>query len=205
MNKTKVIATVSKVTATYEVLENLINNGVSVIRINMRYSDLEFCCEVVQKISEINTKLNKHTAIMVDLKGPVIQIERVANEKAWLKAKDKIRIFTDNVLGDSTKFSVDYKNIVKDASIGMIIKIGTGEVILKILEKGINYLICEVIKPGYISSGKIVNVVGLKQNRPFISIKDLETIKMGQESFLETVCLTLSSTSLHNYLLVRSS
>ena len=53
MNKTKVIATVSKVTATYEVLENLINNGVSVIRINMRYSDLEFCCEVVQKIGEM--------------------------------------------------------------------------------------------------------------------------------------------------------
>lgn len=195
MNKTKVIATVSKVTATYEVLENLINNGVSVIRINMRYSDLEFCCEVVQKIGEINTKLNKHTAIMVDLKGPVIQIERVANEKAWLKAKDKIRIFTDNVLGDSTKFSVDYKNIVKDASIGMIIKIGTGEVILKILEKGINYLICEVIKPGYISSGKIVNVVGLKQNRPFISIKDLETIKMANKLDIDYLVVSFVNSS----------
>lgn len=181
MNKTKVIVTVSPATATYEMLENLINNGVNVIRINTRYSDISFCHEVVDKVNEINTKLNKYTALMVDLKGPVIQIGKVAYSQAWLKENDKIRIFTDDVLGDSTKFSVDYKNIINDVSIGMIIKVVPNGAVLRILQKGINYLICEVLKPGYINSGNIIDVVGLKRNRPFISKKDLETIKLANQ------------------------
>ena len=190
MNKTKVIATVGPVTSNKEMLKELITNGTDVIRINMSHADMAFCREIVEKINEINMELNTYTAIMIDLKGPIVQVGKVLNKSAFLKQNDKIRIFKEDVLGDNTKFSVDYKEFIKEANVGMILTLSDGDVVLKVIQKENDYLICEVLKGGYIHEHKTLTTPNFKIKRPFIDSFDLQTIKLA--SMLNVDYLALS-------------
>ena len=157
MNKTKVIATVGPVTSNKEMLKELITNGTDVIRINMSHADMAFCREIVEKINEINMELNTYTAIMIDLKGPIVQVGKVLNKSAFLKQNDKIRIFKEDVLGDNTKFSVDYKEFIKEANVGMILTLSDGDVVLKVIQKENDYL--KIIRENFYLSEREVEFI----------------------------------------------
>lgn len=190
MNKTKVIATISPAISSKEMIKSLIINGVDVIRLNMSYASPEFCREVVEKVNDINKELNTHIATMLDLKGPLIRIGRIANNQAFLKNNDKIRICMNNILGDSTKFSIDYPNLINEIPVNSIIKINDGLVELQVLEKGYDYLLCKVLKEGIITSNTKINIKNIKLNKPFLNEEDKRIIKFAHELDIDFLSLS---------------
>jgi len=192
MNKTKIIATVGPATANKEILKSLIMNGVDVFRLNMAYASFDFCCDVINNVNQINKELNTYASIMIDLKGPSVRIGKIMNGNAFLKKEDKIRILMNPILGDNTKFSVDYSGLINDVQINNIIKIDDC-VELQIIEKGNDYLLCKVTKEGYISDNKIVNIINAKIRKPFLSEYDKQTIKFAHQmkaDFLALSCVS---------------
>src|SRR5574344_1385674 len=115
MNKTKVIVTIGPDSEDIDTIRKLIVNGADVIRLNMNHCTIKFCDEIIKKIKTINEELGTNITFMIDTKGPEIRIGNIANNKAILKDEDKIRIYTTDILGDSTKFSINYEKIVEDA------------------------------------------------------------------------------------------
>ena len=113
----------------------MISNGMNVARLNMKYSSIEFCKDIIYKIRNIDENLKTTTSILMDLKGPDITIWKIIDGKATLEENDKIRIYMDPILGDKTKFSVSYSGLINDVKTNTIIKINEGLVILKVLEK----------------------------------------------------------------------
>lgn len=193
MNKTKVIVTVGPATASREMLKSLIINGADVVRINMSHASFDFCREVINKVNDINKELNTYTSIMIDTKGPMVRVGKIVNGTAFLKKDDKIRIFMNPVLGDYTKFSIDYRELINEVEIGNIIKIDDGLVELQIMDKGPDYLLCKVLKEGYISDNKSLNFPGVKIKRPFLSAFDKETIKFAHEMHVDFLALSFVS------------
>lgn len=126
MNKTKIVVTVGPATASREMLKSLIINGTDVVRLNMSRISFGFCREVINKINGINKELNTYASIMIDTKGPLVRIRQISNGITFLKKEDKIKIFMNSVLGDCTKFSVDYSELINDVEIRKIIKIDDG-------------------------------------------------------------------------------
>lgn len=195
MNKTKIIATVGPATASKEMIRQLMLNGVDAFRINMSHSDDDFCRNIVRIVNELNVELNTYVAIMIDIKGPTVRIGKVQNNNAFLKKGDKIRVFMDNVLGDCTKFSVDYPNLIKDVPLNATLKIDDGLVELIVLDKGNDYLLCEVLKEGNIASYKTMNVLNIKLNRPFLDEKDKRAIMLAHELNADFLALSFISSS----------
>ena len=193
MNKTKIVVTVGPVTASREMLKSLIINGTDVVRLNMSYASFDFCREVINKINDINKELNTYTSIMIDTKGPLVRIGKILNGSAFLKKDDKIRIFMNPILGDCTKFSIDYSELIKDVEIGNIIKIDDGLIELQIIDKGHDYLLCKVLKEGYISDNKSLNFPGVKLKRKFLSEFDKETIKFAHDMNVDFIALSFVS------------
>ncbi len=190
MSKTKIIATVGPVSQEETVLEDLIVSGLDVIRINLSYSNHDFCEEIIKKVNKLNKELNKNVSIMFDLEGPLVRCHKIQNNEAFLKKDDKIRIYMNEVLGDSTKFSVNYPKLINDVKIGTILKINDGRVILEVLEIGGDYLLCKVVTEGKIVSNKIVNVVDTVLNRPFLSQKDKEDIIFANKMNIDFLALS---------------
>ena len=195
MNKTKVIVTVGPTTASKDILKSLIISGADVVRINMSYATFDFCRDVIGKINEINRELKTYVGIMLDTRGPLVRIGHISDGKALLKYDDKIRIFMHDVIGDTTKFSVDYSNLVDDVSIGNIIKVND-TVELQVIDKGRDYLLCKVNKEGYIEENSSIIMPNLKLHKEFLNSFDRQTIKFASDMNVDF--LTLSYVSSHD-------
>lgn len=193
MNKTKIIATVGPATSDRETIKSLMLNGVDTLRINMSHSTPDFCREIVSIVNDLNEELNKYVAIMIDIKGPIVRLGKIQNNHAFLKKGDKIRILMEDVLGDCTKFSVDYKELIDDVPLNTILKIDDGLIELKVLDKGFDYLLCEVLKEGEIASNKTLNVPNIRLNREFLSEKDKKIIKLAHDLNVDFLALSFIS------------
>ena len=191
MKKTKVIATIGPASKDVEILKSLILSGMNVARINLTYADNVFCKDIVKKINSLNKELHTHVSIMFDLRGPDITVGHFSGGSAYLNKGDKIRVYMDEVMGDSTKFSVSYPNLINEVKVNHIIKLNDGLIELKILEKNINYLLCEVISGGFIEDKKGVNVMGVRLNIPFLSKKDIEDINLANELNVDFLAISM--------------
>lgn len=194
MNKTKIVATIGPAIADKEILRKMIQNGVDAFRINMNYSTLEFCYEIVKVINELNSELRTHIATMIDIKGPVIKINRILNGKAFLKENDKIRIYRNSLLGDNTKFSVDYKYLIDDIPLNCNLLI-ENSVILKVLEKYSDCLVCKVIKQGEIKEGMRLIIPNVRLDRHYLTNSDREIIKFASQNNVDFLTLPFISSS----------
>ncbi len=190
MKKTKIIATIGPASQEKEVLKDLILNGMNIARINLTHASHEFCKDIIQKINHLNAQLNTHVSIMLDTKGPDVIVGKFDGGSAYLNSGDKIRIYTNPILGDSTKFSVSYPEFIHDIKIDNTIQLNDGLIELKVLEKGYDYLLCQVVTGGFIEDHKGVNVIGTKLNIPFLSEEDQKDIQFASEMGVDFLALT---------------
>lgn len=195
MGKTKIIATVGPSTNSKQKLKELILKGCDAIRINMRQCDYTFCDLVFQMVDELNKELNTYVSIILDTNGPDLRIGLINEDKTFLKQDTVIRIYKEDVLGDETKFSVNYEDFVNDVKIGNTISINDGAVELVTEEKCESYLKCRVVKEGFISPKSDVHVVGIKLNIPFLSEKDKEDILYAHRKNADFLAVSFVSSS----------
>jgi len=194
MKKTKIIATIGPNSCSKEVLREFILNGLDVVRINLSHATYDFCIKVFKTIDELNNELNTNIATLLDTKGPDIRTHKFIGGHAFLAKSSKIRIYMDEIMGDSTKFSINYPNLINDVLIGNELKVNDGLITLKIINKGSNYLLCEVIEEGIISDYKSVNAPGTSLHRPFLSEKDKEDIIFATQHHVDFLALSFAST-----------
>jgi pyruvate kinase len=190
MNKTKIVATVGPASQDKEVLRSMILKGMDVVRINLSHAEYDFCREMIKKLDELNDELNTNVAVMLDTQGPDIRVDNFIGGSAFFRKGDKIRIYMEEVLGDSTKFSINYPNLINDVDYNNIIKVNDGKIEMKVLDKDDNSIICEVLNDGQIFNNKGVNVPGVKLNRPFISKKDRADILFANEMKVDFLALS---------------
>ncbi len=194
MNKTKIIATIGPASSSKDTIKQLVVKGMNVVRINLSHADEDFCRNIVRNVAEVNKELNTYIPIIFDLKGPDIRIGNITGDEAFLSKGSKIRIYMDDVVGDSTKFSIDY-NLIKDIKTNNIIKIGESSVELKVIEKGSNYILCEVLNEGFIQSHKTISIPNVKLNIPFLSEYDKKCIYLADELKVDFLALSFVSDS----------
>lgn len=195
MKKTKIIATVGPASKDESVLKELMLNGMDIVRINMTHANHEFAKDIIKKIKKLDKELNKNTGIMIDLKGPDVTVGKFEGGSAYLNTGDKIRVYDDELIGDSTKFSVSYDNFVNDVKTNTTIKLNDGLIELLVLEKGVDYLLCEVKTGGFIEENKGVNVINSRLNIPFLSKKDKEDIRFAHEVEADFLAVSFVSSS----------
>lgn len=185
MNKTKIVATIGPSTNTYDKIKNLILNGMNVARINMCFADYEYCKNIKDTIEKLNQELGTNVAIMMNLRGPEVRCGKFNNGETFFRKNDKVKIYMEDVLGDSTKFSVNYADLIKDVYHNTVIKIRNGNVSLMVIDKNTdsdgNYLLCEVINEGIVRDNQTIIIPGIRLNLPFLSNKDKNDIMFAHK------------------------
>jgi pyruvate kinase len=193
MNKTKIIATIGPASSDKDILREMYYSGMSVARLNLSHANHDFCSDIVKKINSLNKELDSHIAIMMDLQGPDIRVGKFVGGSAKFIKGDKIRIYMDDTLGDNTKFSVSYKNLLIDVKEDAMLKVNDGKVELKVLEKKPDCLLCQVVTDGIISDHKSLNAPGTKFNRAYLSDKDKDDIRFASDTGCDFLSLSFVS------------
>lgn len=180
MKKTKVVCTIGPASDTYEILSNLVHNGMNVARMNFSHGNHEDHQRRMDEVKRVREDLDVPLAIMLDTKGPEIRTGKFNVDKVELHEGDSYIITTRDVIGDETTASVSYKGMVEDLEIGDRILIDDGLVSLKV-EEFLNDtdIRTTVENHGEIKDHKGVNLPGVKTNLPPLTEKDIEDIKFG--------------------------
>lgn len=175
--KTKILATLGPSTKSVNSMNNLIESGVSGIRLNMSHGDHKFFNEVFENIHTACTDKNTPLPILVDLQGPKIRIGELVEHKIKIETGNTIKISVDEIIGDDNIISTSYKNLVDDAVVGDSILIDDGLIRLKITGKEAKAIICTIEKGGTLSPRKGMNLPGMKLSSPSITEKDFSDLE----------------------------
>jgi len=175
IKKTKIIATIGPSSSSSKTVEQMMLEGVDVFRINFSHAKHNEVKKTIKLIREIDKKLSLNTAIIADLQGPKLRIGKMKKNSSFNKG-DKITIDSKSQLvGNSKKLYVNYKNLAKDIKEGESILLDDGKIILKILSRNKRDLItAEVIQGGNIDSNKGFNLPNTKISLSPLTEKDIE-------------------------------
>lgn len=195
MNKTKLIATISPLRYDIKELERLINCGIDVVRLNTNYADAAFCTKVVNAVNELNKKYNKNVATLMDLEGPCVRVKEFYGGEARFKTGDKIRMYFDGSKGDMTRFSINYPDLLKELKYKTKVNLSNGLVNLQIVEKGLDYAVCEVLKGGVVHDNSRVYFPDVKTNRNYLTDKDREDIILADKLNVDFVIASFVTSS----------
>ena len=193
MKKTKIIAAIGPDSKDEDVLREMILAGMDIARINMKHADYKFAENIITKINKLNDQLDTNVSIMLDLKGPDLTVGKFKSGSAYLNKGTKVRIYNENILGDDTRFSIIAPNFMKKVKVNTTIKLDDGLIELKVVDKSLEYLLCEVINGGFIEDNKGVNVIDTNLELPFINDKDIEDIAFATKMNVDYLALSFVS------------
>ena len=179
MNKTKMIATIGPSSKSKDTIKKMIQNGVDVIRINMSHSNFEEARDIILSIREINRQLSVPTGIMIDTRGPEIRISELEERKVKLQEGNSIKISKNRVRGNSQIISVSFPLVLDYIKIGQNILLNDGSILLEVVNKTSDMLICDIKNDGYIRSNCSMNIPDADFDIKFLSEYDKETIKFA--------------------------
>ena len=186
---TKIIATIGPATDSEEKLGQLIMAGVDVLRLNMAHGSGEWAQALIRRARKVSNELDRHVAIMMDVKGPEIRTGVVA-EPIELHVGDVFEFYTDKPSADVRGINVNYPGLPGDVTVGATILVDSGLIRLTVLEIDPTRVRCRVLTPGKLTSRRHVNLPGMNVNLPALTEKDEVDVKAGVEAGLDFVALS---------------
>lgn len=189
--KTKIVATVGPATASKEMLLNIINEGVNVIRINFSHGKHEDHHKIVEKVREINKENSLHIALLADLQGPKIRIGEIEGGKIEVEKGNEICFTSEQVVGSASKVYMSYSHFANDVNIGEEILIDDGKLKVKIISTDKKEEVKGVfMNSGVLSSNKGVNLPETKISLPSLTAKDRKDLEFALKHDIEWIGLS---------------
>ncbi len=179
MRKTKIICTIGPSSESEERLRELMLAGMNVARFNFSHGTHEEHKKKFDRVIKVSSELGVQVATMLDTKGPEIRLKDIEGGRAELISGQKFILTTEDILGNSEKVAITYKNLKDDITVGTTILIDDGliEMVVDAIEE--TDIICTVVNGGPISNHKGVNVPGAVLSMPYISEVDRSDIMFG--------------------------
>jgi len=188
--KTKIIATIGPATSDRQVIGELIENGVDVIRLNFSHGSFDDYGRFLDEINAARDSAGRVTAVMGDLCGPKIRSGVIDTEKNQLVEGDEITIVNGNAPGTAECFGTNYEFFVKDVEVGDRIYIDDGQLSLIAVGKSDEQITCRVIVGGVLKSNKGINLPDTQVSIPSITPKDWQCVDWAIERGMDFLALS---------------
>jgi len=178
IRRTKIIATLGPATDSPEVLRAVIEAGADVLRVNLSHGTHEDQAARAEQVRAIADELNREVAILADLRGPKIRIERFMNGSVELKSGDKftLDVSDEPAPGSQSRVGVTYKGLAGDVSPGDLLLLDDGLLTMRVVDIKTTNIVCEVETGGILRDRKGINVHGGGLSLPGIAEHDIEDI-----------------------------
>lgn len=175
--RTKIVATLGPASSPKDTLSSLIEKGVDVCRLNFSHGSQEDHLKVINTIKEINQENHLNIGILADLQGPKIRIGKMKEGGAILLNGKRLRITTNELIGNEEEIYITYQEFPKDVTEEEIILLDDGKIQLRVINtNGLDTVICEVVHGGVLTSRKGVNLPNTKVSIPSLTAEDLDNL-----------------------------
>ena len=181
MKRTKVVCTIGPATQNKEILKRMMKAGMNVGRFNFSHGSFEDQEKFFTPFIEARDELGLPVATLLDTQGPEIRTGVLVENPVILKAEEEFTLVNEDIIGDSTRTSVTYKELYKDIEPGTTILIDDGKIELVVLRIENKDVICKIMNGGELGNRKSINVPGKHINLPALKEKDIKDLISGCE------------------------
>ncbi|HEX4646558.1 MAG TPA: pyruvate kinase, partial [Verrucomicrobiae bacterium] len=190
MRKTKIIATLGPATDSPEMIGQLLDAGLNIVRLNMSHAPHDWTRRVARDIRAAAQARNLSIGIMMDTQGPAI---RTGDLPVPLHLRPGQR-FTFTVRGAKSEevnsVDVNYAEFIDDIQVGDVVLVDNGAIQMKVLAKKGNKVECEVLTDGKLGSRRHINLPGVKVSLPALTEKDIADVALGLELEVDFIALS---------------
>lgn len=183
IRRTKIIATLGPATDNREELYAVIHAGADVLRLNMSHSPLETHAHRTRMVREVAAELGREVAILFDLQGPKIRIEKFAGGSVDLETGETFVLDAADYLtpGTAKRVGVSYAGLPDDVKEGDILLLDDGLISMRVVAVEGRKIICQVENGGHLSDRKGINLQGGGLSISGIADHDLPHIQLAAE------------------------
>jgi len=182
MRKTKIVSTLGPATDNPEILKALIDAGLDVARFNFSHGSHEEQKMRADGLRAVCAETNSTVALLADTKGPEIRLGLFENGGTNLVAEDNFTLTSETVDGNAERATISYPELPKKVSAGTKILLADGLIELEVVTVSGTDIVTKIIKGGYVSNRKGVNVPGKSLGMPYICEKDRQDLRFMVEN-----------------------
>ncbi|MDD6284083.1 MAG: pyruvate kinase [Firmicutes bacterium] len=179
MRKTKIICTVGPACSDEQTLREMFKAGMNVARLNFSHGTHEEHQVRIDTIKKVRDEMQMPVSIMLDTKGPEYRIRTFKNGKITLNDGDEFTFTVDEVEGDESRVSVNYKGLADDLSVGDRILLNNGLLSFEVTGISQGDIVCRVINGGELSNNKSMSFPGKVLRQIYLSEQDKKDILFG--------------------------
>ena len=181
MKRTKIVCTIGPATRDKETLKRMMLAGMNVGRFNFSHGSFEDQEQYFTPFVQAREELGLPVATLLDTQGPEIRTGKLVENPVVLKAEEEFVLVNEDIVGDSTKVSVTYKELYKDVKPGVTILIDDGKIELEVIRIDGKDVVCKVMNGGELGNRKSINIPGTHINLPALKEKDIKDLISGCE------------------------
>ncbi|MGD8616694.1 MAG: pyruvate kinase, partial [Gammaproteobacteria bacterium] len=190
--RTKIVATLGPSTDDPKVLDDMIQAGVDVVRVNFSHGTHE---EHFRRAEQVRNRARAHgrqVGVFADLQGPKIRIERF--QQGRVRLTEGARFILDAALGADAgteeRIGISYKALVDDVGRGDTLLLDDGAVVLWVEEVKGSEIETRVVVGGELSNNKGINRQGGGLSAQAITDKDRADIKAAAQMQADYVAVS---------------
>jgi len=179
MKRTKIVCTIGPAVADKEILKEMMLAGMNVGRFNFSHGSFEDQERYFTPFIQAREELGLPVATLLDTQGPEIRTGMLVQNPVVLKAEEEFVLVNEDIIGDSSRVSVTYKDLYKDVKPGTIILIDDGKIEIEVTRIEGKDVVCTVMNGGELGNRKSINVPGTHINLPALKDKDIQDLISG--------------------------
>jgi pyruvate kinase len=168
----------------------MVKAGMDVARLNFSHGTHEDHKKVIEIIRKVSKEQNKPIAILQDLQGPKIRIQKFEKGFIELKRGKTFILTTRNIEGNEKIVSVSYKSFSNDVSVGDIVLLDDGLLKLKVEKIKGQDVHCKIMFGGTLSNHKGLNLPGSILSVSALTDKDKIDLRFGLKMDVDFVALS---------------
>ena len=193
MRKTKIVCTIGPACNNEETLIGMCQAGMNVARLNFSHGTHEDHKKNIDLIKKVRKMLDVPIAILLDTKGPEYRIGIFENGKIMLHEGDKFTFTSEDILGDRTRVSVNYKDLPKEMSRGDIILLNNGLISFVVDSVEDTEIHCTVREGGELSNRKSMSFPNKVLKQTYLSDYDKSDLLFGIENDVDFIACSFVS------------
>ena len=193
MRKTKIVCTLGPACSDEKTVTAMCHAGMNVARLNFSHNTYEDHEKRIALIKKIREKEGLPIALMLDTKGPEYRIKTFAKGKINLEEGDEFTFTADEIEGDETRVSVNYKGLADDLVKGDRILLNNGLLVFEVIETKGTDVKCRVIIGGELSDRKSMSFPNKTLKQVYLSEQDKQDILFGVSHGIDFIACSFVS------------